>query len=78
MSSEPEILFWRRGCVGHIKFNRPKLLNALNYEMVVQIQEQLNKWKNDPKVGAIIIQGEGERAFCAGGDIRRLAEARKT
>ncbi len=77
MSSEPEILFWRRGCVGHIKFNRPKLLNALNYEMVVQIQEQLNKWKNDPKVGAIIIQGEGERAFCAGGDIRRLAEARK-
>ena len=75
MSSDPEILFRRVGCVGHVKFNRPEILNALNFDMVVKMQEVLNDWAVDSKIAVIIVQGAGERAFCAGGDIRRLAES---
>ena len=77
MADELEVLFSRRGAVGHIKFNRPKALNALNYDMVLEIQKKLDEWEKDPDVAAVIIQGEGDRAFCAGGDIRRLAETSK-
>ena len=77
MTDEPEVLFSRRGGVGHIKFNRPKALNALNYDMVLEIQKKLDEWEKNPDVAAVIIQGEGDRAFCAGGDIRRLAETSK-
>ena len=75
MSSDPEILFWRAGSVGHVKFNRPQSLNALNFDMVAQMQGVLDDWAVDPKVSIVLLQGEGERAFCAGGDIRRLAES---
>ena len=75
MNSDSEILFRRVGCVGHVKFNRPEILNALNFDMVVKMQEVLNDWAVDPKVGVILVQGAGDRAFCAGGDIRRLAES---
>ena len=40
MTDELEVLFSRRGGVGHIKFNRPKALNALNYDMVLRIQNR--------------------------------------
>ena len=75
MNSEEAVLFSRRGAVGHIELNRPHLLNALNYDMVVAIQDRLEDWSDDPDVALILVQGAGDRAFCAGGDIRRLAES---
>ena len=68
MADELEVLFSRRGAVGHIKFNRPKALNALNYDMVLEIQKKLDEWEKDPDVAAVIIQGEGDRAFSAVGE----------
>lgn len=51
--------------------NRPKALNALNNEMVVQLRAAYEKWENDRAVHAIILKGNG-RAFCAGGDVRAM------
>jgi enoyl-CoA hydratase len=73
--SEPEILFERRGAAGLITLNRPKALNALNLNMVSAMRAQLKIWAADPAVNCVVIRGAGERAFCAGGDIRAIAKA---
>ncbi|XP_048201043.1 3-hydroxyisobutyryl-CoA hydrolase, mitochondrial [Perognathus longimembris pacificus] len=73
-----EVLLERKGCAGVITLNRPKLLNALSQNMVRQIYSQLKKWEEDPETFLIIIKGAGEKAFCAGGDVRAISEAAKT
>ncbi|XP_059872412.1 3-hydroxyisobutyryl-CoA hydrolase, mitochondrial isoform X2 [Delphinus delphis] len=72
-----EVLLERKGCAGVITLNRPKFLNALNLSMIRQIYPQLKKWEQDPETFLIIIKGAGGKAFCAGGDIRVISEARK-
>jgi enoyl-CoA hydratase len=75
MSGQQDILFERRGAVGLITLNRPRVLNALTLDMFKATQVQLDAWATDPAVHAVIIEGAGEKAFCAGGDIRALYEA---
>ncbi len=70
MSIEPEILFDRRGAAGIVTLNRPKALNALTHDMVRKLAAQLEAWKDDDAVTRVIIRANGERAFCAGGDLR--------
>jgi enoyl-CoA hydratase/carnithine racemase len=60
----------RDGRIGHILMDRPKALNALDLGMIRGIAAALNAWKHDPAVHAVVIEGAGGRAFCAGGDIR--------
>ena len=62
---------------GLIKLNRPKALNALNMNMVQQIYPVLQGWNETEtaKVDFVIIEGEGSKAFCAGGDIRAITSA---
>jgi enoyl-CoA hydratase len=60
---------------GRITLNRPKALHALNVEMCRAMVEALRAWREDGGVHGVIIDHSGERGFCAGGDIRRLAEA---
>lgn len=72
-----EILFDQRGPVGVITLNRPKALNALTHGMVVAMKAKLDEWAADPAIGCVVVLGEGERAFCAGGDIRAIAESGK-
>lgn len=74
-ASEPEILFERQGHVGLITLNRPKALNSLTHAMVVQMRAQMQAWEKDPQVGCVVVRGAGERAFCAGGDIRAMRES---
>jgi enoyl-CoA hydratase len=50
--------------------NRPKALNALTHGIVKDMARAMTAWENDPAVTRVIIKGAGERAFCAGGDIR--------
>jgi enoyl-CoA hydratase len=75
MSEEAEVLFERRGAIGLITLNRPKALNALTHNMCLLMSAQLKTWATDDAVRTIVIQGAGERAFCAGGDIRALYES---
>jgi len=60
----------RQGRVGHLLLDRPKALNALDLGMIRSIAAALDAWRDDPGVHAVVIQGAGGRAFCAGGDIR--------
>ena len=75
--SDGEVLFEHRGAIGLITLNRPKALNALTHGMCVAMKAQLDAWTTDSAVKTIVIQGEGERAFAAGGDIRALYESGK-
>src|ERR1700733_11663898 len=76
MSDGPEIIFETKGKVGLVTLNRPKQLNALNHAMVKALHPQLIAWAGDPSIFAVVIRGAGEKAFCAGGDIRALYETR--
>lgn len=60
----------KAGDVGIITLNRPQRLNALTLNMCHSLLQQLKLWAKDPTIKAVIIKGEGERAFCAGGDVR--------
>src|SRR4029450_836560 len=68
----PEIRFERRGGLMVVTLNRPRALNALSLAMCQTLDAGLIAWKADPQVQAVLIKGTGERAFCAGGDIRSL------
>jgi enoyl-CoA hydratase len=72
--SEEEIVFTRRGNIGHVRLNRPKALNALSLGMCAALLDQLKAWRSDDGVKAVVIRGTGEKAFCAGGDIVKLYE----
>jgi enoyl-CoA hydratase len=58
--------------VAHVQLNRPKELNALNLELMLEIKEALIELDNDPNVRAIVLSGN-ERAFAAGADIKQMA-----
>jgi enoyl-CoA hydratase len=67
-----DIVIRIEGRAGRITLNRPKALNALTYPMVTAIATALDGWRDDPRVGLVLIDAEGERAFCAGGDIAEM------
>jgi enoyl-CoA hydratase len=78
MTDESELLLETRGRIGLITLNKPKALNALSMTMVERMHPQIVKWAKDDAIGAVVIQGAGEKAFCAGGDIRDMYRNRGT
>lgn len=63
------------GRAGRITLDRPAALNAVTHAMVLGIEEALDLWQDDPAVEVVLIDGAGERAFCAGGDVTSLYRA---
>src|SRR5262249_49356728 len=74
MQPEPEILFDRKGAAGLVTLNRPAALNALTHNMVRHLAAKLDAWRDDDGVSRVVIRANGERAFCAGGDLREVTE----
>ena len=72
-----DVLFAVAGGVGRITLNRPRALNALTHDMVRAIDATLAEWAADTSVRLVLLEGAGERGFCAGGDIRALYEDAK-
>jgi enoyl-CoA hydratase/carnithine racemase len=72
-----EVLCEVRNHVAFITLNRPSALNALTLGMVVELRKLLDRCAEDPEVRAVLMQGAGEKAFCAGGDIRSLYQSFK-
>ena len=70
-----DVLTFVEGKVGRIRLNRAKALHALNTAMCEAILAALTGWRTDPAVEAVIIDHAEGRGFCAGGDIRMLAES---
>ena len=62
----------KEGRTGRITLTRPKALNALSYDMAMAIEAALDDWRDDPEVALVLIDAEGDKAFCAGGDIQQL------
>jgi enoyl-CoA hydratase len=77
MHSIDEVIIGRQGSAGLIRLNRPQALNSLTLPMIRAIASALGDFAADPSIVSIIVRGEGERAFCAGGDIRLLHESGK-
>ena len=75
MTSEPEVLTRIQGRVGRITLNRPGALHALTTNMCRLMTDALLAWRDDPAVELVMFDHSGERGFCAGGDIRMLAES---
>jgi len=75
MSDNEDILFGREGGVATVTLNRPQALNAFTLAMYRRFDPMLRGWADDPEIHAVLIRGAGERAFCAGGDVRAIYEA---
>ena len=65
----------RQGRIGHLLLDRPRTLNALDLGMIREMARALGIWVQDPSIHAVVLEGAGDRAFCAGGDIRRVRDA---
>lgn len=61
--------------IGLATLNKPKALNALSLDMIRLLMPQLVKWRDDPKIAVVMIDGEGDKAFCAGGDVVAMYHA---
>lgn len=64
-----------RNKVGIITLNSEKTLNSLSLPMIEELQTILSDWESSENVACIFLQGAGEKAFCAGGDVRKLYDA---
>ncbi|MBO9401695.1 enoyl-CoA hydratase/isomerase family protein [Shimia sp. R9_3] len=62
----------KAGQTGRITFTRTKALNAMSYDMCRAIETALDTWRADDAVKMVVIDAEGDKAFCAGGDIAEL------
>jgi enoyl-CoA hydratase len=69
------VLVRRAGRLGRITLNRPEAINALTLPMIRSMAGALVGWGQDPTIELVVIDGAGERGFCAGGDIRAVYES---
>ena len=72
--SDPTVIARRQGRIGRITLNRPKALNALDLAMIQAVHQALDSWRDNPAVHAVVVEGAGGRAFCAGGDLREIRD----
>ena len=75
MSDDQEIVLGRHGGLAILTINRPRALNALTLGNYRRFAPALRSWAADPSVHAVVVRGAGERAFCAGGDVRAVYDA---
>jgi enoyl-CoA hydratase len=73
-----DIIVRALGALRRVTLNRPQALNAITLGMAETMTAFLREWADDPAVGAVLIDGAGDRAFAAGGDIRALYDAAKS
>lgn len=73
-ATEPVLVREQRGAVSILRLNRPEARNALNSELIGELGAGLAAAENDPGIRAVILTGTGDRAFCAGMDLRSFAE----
>jgi enoyl-CoA hydratase len=82
MNTEPlhdgDVVVRQYGALRRVTLNRPKALNAITLAMAETMTALLRRWVSDPTVGAVLLDGAGERGFCAGGDIRALYDSAKS
>ncbi|MFL5332461.1 MAG: enoyl-CoA hydratase/isomerase family protein, partial [Geminicoccaceae bacterium] len=68
-----DIRFERRGRLGVVVLDRQRALNALTWDMIRALSDQLAAWREDAQLAAVLVKAAPGRAFCAGGDIRAVS-----
>ncbi|MBO3277288.1 enoyl-CoA hydratase/isomerase family protein [Pseudomonas schmalbachii] len=61
--------------IGVATLDAEKSLNALSLPMIEALAERLGAWAKDPQIACVVLRGNGAKAFCAGGDVRKLVDA---
>lgn len=61
--------------LGIVTLDAEHSLNALSMPMILALQDRLDAWASNPQIVCVLLRGKGEKAFCAGGDVRALVEA---
>lgn len=61
--------------IGIASLDAPKSLNALSLPMILALDERMEAWAKDPQIVCVLLRGNGPKAFCAGGEVRSLAQA---
>jgi enoyl-CoA hydratase len=74
MANYQYILTERDGNVGIVTLNRPKELNALNFQLVGELADALTEFDRDSEIRCMVITGAGDRAFAAGADIKEMSD----
>ena len=72
---EPLVRVERHSHMMTIVLNRPRVLNSLNLEMISALDKGLDEVEREDRLQFVLLSGAGEKGFCAGGDIRAIAEA---
>ncbi|MFH1985796.1 MAG: enoyl-CoA hydratase-related protein [Pseudomonadota bacterium] len=62
-----------QGGVATLTLNRPQIMNSLNFEMLQALRDQVSALRFDPNIRVVIVTGAGDRAFCAGADLKERA-----
>lgn len=75
LAGTSSVLARRHGRVGWIRLNRPEAINALDLPVIRAVTQHLRRWQQDPDIALIVLDGAGERGFCAGGDIRAVRDS---
>ena len=73
-TAEPTVILRREGAAGTLLMNRPRALNALDLGMIEVFRDAIPALRDDPGVRLVLLEGAGGKAFCAGGDVRRIRE----
>jgi enoyl-CoA hydratase len=73
-AQQADVILGRKGRLGKILLNRPRALNALTHDMSLAIEAALRDWARERAVEAVVIRQAGDKAFCAGGDVRQFPE----
>ena len=60
--------------IGIASLDAEKTLNALSLPMILALGDRLDAWAKDPKIVCVLLRGNGSKAFCAGGEVRSLAQ----
>ena len=77
LCEQAQVLSEVRNHIGYLTLNRPANLNTLTLEMVAALAARLEHWANESQVHAVVLKAVGDKAFCAGGDIRALYDSHK-
>jgi enoyl-CoA hydratase/carnithine racemase len=72
--SAPVLLVEAADGVARVTLNRPEVRNALNEALLRELEAALRRLEDDPAARVVVLRGAGERAFCAGADLKRVAD----
>ena len=72
--ADATLIATREEAVGRLLMNRPRALNALDLAMIDGMAAAIAAWRADASLRLVLLEGAGDRAFCAGGDVRRVRE----